>query len=155
MDWNVNVMMPKVNQKNHFTFLLLLIHALDWGVWCKFCHWCAPVALTQGFIFDSRSAQWEYGHWFFKTGFFFMGFGVRRVFLHHDNLYCGAFTPGIQKHFTNTVGQFCTPLVVKTPTEINCRITSIESPPTVNLSENFICRTAAELKPRNCYLNYT
>lgn len=54
---------------------------------------------------------------------------------------------GIQKHFTNTVGQFCSPLVVKTPTEINCRITSIESPPTAELSENFICSTAVEVEP--------
>lgn len=47
--------------------------------------------------------------------------------------------PRIQKHFTNTVGQFYSPLVVKTPTEINCRITYIEPPPTAELSENFIC----------------
>lgn len=55
--------------------------------------------------------------------------------------------PRIQKHFTNTVGQFCSLLVVKTPTEINCRITSVESLPTPELSENFICRTAVELEP--------
>jgi len=47
--------------------------------------------------------------------------------------------PRIQKHFTSSVGQFFSSLVVKTPTEINCRITSIESPPTAELSENFIC----------------
>lgn len=114
--------------------------------------------LAWGLFFIKGTTEGDCGYNFFKNGEFLTEFGLRGVLqlIKMITIYTAVLSlPRIQKHFTNTVGQFCSPLVVKTPTEINCRITSVESPPTAELSENFICWTAVELEPWNCYLNYT
>lgn len=109
-------------------------------------------------ILNRGSKEWDYGCKFFKTQKFLREFGIGWVLqlIKMITIYTEMPSlPRIQNHFTNIVGQFCSSLVVKTPTEINCKITSIESPPTAELSENFICWTAIELEPWNCFLNYT
>lgn len=135
---------------------LLLTCTTSHYIQCQF-HSCGiPVYMV--LILNRGSKEWDYGWKFFKIQQFLREFQIGWVLqlIKMITIYTVVPSlPRIQNQFTNIVCQFCSSLVVKTPTEINCKITSIESPPTAELSENFIRWTAIELEPWNCFLNYT